>query len=88
MVCNKCGKCCKFVDFTFLQTEIPNEMIEYYKYHNIEVIKKEGKITYRIWNTCINLENNLCKIFETRPNACRGKSSDGWKTVKPNGCTD
>lgn len=97
MVCSKCGKCCQFNDFrintnaTIIATSLNmtvGEMTRYYGYRNITVITKGNETIFRVNNKCSQLgEDNLCKIWETRPAICNGQQNNP-NIVKPAGCTD
>lgn len=90
MVCSKCGKCCTSLFFTFPNLKLRQSDIEYYKYHNID-IEKFGRTGYRLKvnNRCEHLtKDNLCDIFETRPDVCREKMSNSVKFLRPEGCTE
>jgi len=91
MVCSRCGECCKFISFSIpkdREGELPKDYKNYFKYHNVEVIDKEDIIEFRVWNRCENLdENNLCKIWETRPEVCRN-TKDRKGVIHPEDCTD
>jgi len=95
--CSRCGKCCKFVDFTVpvnasvladaLNMDI-GDMSRYYSFRNIKVILDEKKTTFRIMNQCSQLgEDNLCKIWDSNPGICKGQQENKY-IVKPEGCTD
>jgi len=64
------------------------DTIRYYALHNIDIIKKEDATTFQIKNVCSELgEDNLCKIWETRPEICKN-TKDKKCILKPEGCTD
>jgi len=89
MSCSQCGKCCGFIDFTVnTPAPVPHSTKEYFDYHNVEVIQKRNKVIYRVWNKCKHLnEDNMCDIWETRPQVCRNTKTNSH-LVKPDGCTD
>jgi len=87
--CSRCGQCCRFVDFKYLESRMPKkEFIEYYELRNIEVIKSGKDIIYRVWSPCKHLTSDgLCSIFEKRPELCRDTRMRK-DVVHPEGCTD
>lgn len=63
-VCEKCGKCCKYVDKMLESSHIPN-----YPY-NIEL--KNFPYKAKEDGSCekYDNENNICKIYKNRPTLC------------------
>jgi len=88
-VCNKCGKCC--VGFHLPVKTLSQDQINYFSYHeNVEVQTLEGgQLSLFFNNKCKHLaKDNLCAIYETRPDVCRDaytKNRQG--VIFPEGCS-
>ena len=70
--CSKCGACCRHLSFQIEDTD--GRWAEYYKAHGCTVIKNkkiENMIMILVPNVCPHLKDNLCDIYETRPQVCR-----------------
>ena len=66
MTCQKCGQCCRQINF---QVPLDPVLGEFFSAHYGRPIARTG---LHIDHVCIQLkENNLCKIYETRPEYCR-----------------
>lgn len=72
--------------------QMPDEdTIRYFKYHNTEIIDNhDGTITFKVNTKCEMLdENNLCKIFDTRPDICReDDSKPNVRVIRLKECTE
>lgn len=89
MVCSKCAKCCQSL-FFIAEMPFPSlDIVDYYRYHNIVLINMgDGRVKFVVQNKCVNLDGNLCKIFDDRPSICRGSPSVGFGISQMDGCTD
>ena len=73
--CTLCGDCCRdmmiYDGKKFIRTEEDfSELVKSDSYYSMfEISKQEG---FNLWFTCSNLlEDNTCKIHDTRPQVCR-----------------
>lgn len=65
-ICYKCGKCCIHLQ---LSADLSPEMREWYSAHYGREIQT---VSFRIHHRCVQLdENNLCKIYQSRPEICK-----------------
>lgn len=73
MVCIGCQECCQYVTFTLssdLKVDLDN-MVEYYNARGFKVVMHDTKIEVMIPTTCPQLTKYGCKIYSTRPYACK-----------------
>ena len=64
--CQKCGQCCKQIVFG---CPLPDELAEFMSAHHGRPI---DRVLVRHKHQCKHQgEDNLCKIYETRPAYCR-----------------
>jgi len=91
MTCSKCGKCCTSLFFAYPEFKLRKSDIDYYKYHNIDIIKDKvnKQIIFKVNQRCRNLtSNNLCRIFKNRPDICREKANKDINFMRIEGCTE
>jgi len=72
MSCNKCARCCQEFSYELNEDELWVQkfvkFLEIARLYSLLELVKEVKIIIR----CKDLdENNLCKIYEKRPQRCR-----------------
>ena len=70
MVCEKCGACCKIVR---IYQKFEKDELIWWEYHGIEAKKSINLDAHYIDFPipCKHLKNNLCDIWENRPQVCR-----------------
>ncbi len=95
-VCKGCGLCCKIDGFVFLKDGEAEKIAEFLgmdvysfteKYCTIVNRKKLALKDKLSSNECIFLdENNLCKIYEVRPEQCRNFPYLWTNSELPQGC--
>ena len=76
----KCGKCCTAFELDLIGNEdsvadAKKCIIANFKHHGLEVVKPTVK--FKLYGRCVNLaDNNLCRIYDTRPAICRRFACD------------
>jgi len=86
--CIRCGWCC-----TKKVVEVPHKILtisdqDYYKYHGIIIERKDRNTDRQIIPCrCIHLtKDNLCDIWETRPDMCDKTRRGNHKIYSPPWC--
>lgn len=65
------GQCCKKLAF-FLKGYLPDEAVDFFKLRGVRVITDSETVELMFDMTCPKLtEDNLCSIYEERPDTCR-----------------
>jgi Fe-S-cluster containining protein len=85
MGCSKCGRCCRVIEFRFLNVDSDPSQVElqreFYETRGCYFETTEKETIVRIDSICpwLNLHSNLCTIHETKPEFCKM-----WgKIIKP-----
>ena len=90
-MCEKCGKCCREFSITLTDEDLEREPKLHGVKRHISTIRNKKMVAYmlqksRVWVIdkvgrgcpCVFLdENNLCRIYETRPGDCRDYPKKG-----------
>jgi len=66
-MCNQCGECCKTVRFELLDYDHKR----WAELHGIKVVEVGVKDYAEFPIVCTKLKDNLCTIYDDRPDMCR-----------------
>lgn len=70
--CSSCGACCTFITLQVNPQYRDPDIKRWIELHDIKLIEKDGGLFARIGTPCSKLrKDNLCGIYEDRPNVCR-----------------
>jgi Fe-S-cluster containining protein len=78
--CSKCGQCCRSLSFII---EMTDEWREYYEAHGCKVLGDMVLVPM----VCPHLKDNMCDIYETRPQVCRDFKGQTEGYYVPPECT-
>ena len=90
MVCSKCGKCCKIIAFEIEHRHYTAEDLRYFEARGIRIERKNRNRDYEIvpYRCKYLTDDNLCSIWETRPDICNKEKRGNTRIYVPSGCTD
>lgn len=90
MVCSRCGSCCKTITITSKHRHLTESDKKYWEFRGIKLERLNREVDRMIIPCrCIHLgEDNLCKIWETRPDMCRKEFRRTKGIYVPSECTD
>jgi len=85
MKCKRCGECCRYIN-----VEIPKDYnidLLFLAARKIKIIRTKSGLILSIPSICPHLtENNLCRIYDNRPQACRRFPLETNEDFMPKDC--